>query len=163
MKSNVILFFLLLCLSAASAQKRPLAITFQKAEKQGLTIGKLDSIYKSAVDTNPEKAVFISPEEQKKLISAYTTLLQDLGKYLHENNFKWENPTKCFNRIYFQPNGKIDYFLYNFIQKPGDLHPISDEKRAAFDELLNAFVKNYQFKLSAPVKFAQCSPVTYAD
>jgi len=152
-----------MCLSVASAQKRPLAITFQKAEKQGLTIGKLDSIYKSAVDTNPEKAVFVSPEAQKNLMLAYTTLLQDLGKYLHEHNFKWEHPTKCFNRIYFQPNGRIDYFLYNFIQKPADVNPISDEKRAAFDELLNLFVKQYQFKLSAPVKFAQCSPVTYTD
>lgn len=157
-------FILLVCaFTSASAQKQPSAMTFQNAEMQGIKIAKLDSIYKSAVDTDPNKAVFKTSEEQKELRSAYTTLLNDLQKHLTANNFKWENPTRCFNRIYFRPNGKIDYFLYNFIVKANDPNPISTEKRMQFEKLLATFVKKYQFKLRSDVKFAQCSPVIYRD
>ncbi|RZJ63069.1 MAG: hypothetical protein EOO45_22070 [Flavobacterium sp.] len=154
---------LLFAYGTSSAQKQPLAITFQQAEKQGITIAKLDSTYKSAVDANPEKAVFKSPAAQKDLQVAYGSLLAELQKHLATNGFKWEKPTRCFNRIYFTPEGKIDYFLYNFIPKPSDPNPVSEEKRIKFEKLLSSFIKNYQFKLSADVKFAQCSPVTYSD
>lgn len=149
--------------TTSNAQKLPLAITFQHAQQQGLTIAKLDSTYKSAVDTDLNKAVFKSPTEQRALQSAYANLLSDLQKHLAANKFKWEKPTRCFNRIYFAPNGKTDYFLYNFIPKADDPNPIAEEKRMQFEKLLGYFIKNYQFKLSADVKFAQCSPVTYSD
>jgi len=160
---RITFIFLFFSASSLFAQKRPLAITFQNAEKQGLAFSKLDSSYKSAVDSDTSKAVFKSAAQQKELQLAYADLLKDLNKHLAENNFKWEKPTRCFNRIYFKPNGKIDYFLYNFLPKPSDPNPISEEKRLRFEKLLSAFIRKYQFKLTADVKFAQCSPVTYAD
>lgn len=85
-------------------------------------------------------------------------MLTDLATYLSENNFKWGNTTKCFNKIYFQPNGTIDYFLYNF--KSGE---IDNSKEKEFQRLLNQFIASYKFSLSSQRKFSQCSPVTYMD
>lgn len=44
----------------------------------------------------------------------YVNLIFGLNAFLSENNFEWEKPTRCFNRIYFSSDGTIDYFLYNF-------------------------------------------------
>ena len=96
------------------------------------------------------------------MYQAYLKLLQDFGKFLALNQFKWPGAVKCFNRIYFNANGSIDYFLYDFTTKnvePKDrLFP---EKQAEFNRLLNLFIRDYKIALTAKTGFAQCSPVTY--
>lgn len=136
-----------------------LGLTFQDAEKQGISIKHLDSIYSSAVHSDTSLAVFKTEKEQEALQQAYIKLLQDLGKFLSENNFKWEKPTRCFNRIYFNSDGTIDYFLFNFLGKTEDKPAENIEKE--FQRLLNVFISDYKFMLTAKTKFAQCSPTTY--
>ncbi len=139
-----------------------LGLSFKEAEKQNVSIERLDKSYKSAIHSDTSQAVFKTEMEQVALQQAYVKMLQDLGKFLLENNFKWEKPTRCFQRIYFKPDGTVDYFLYNFLNKnvkPED--QLSEVKQAEFDRLLNLFIENYQFAVKANVKFAQCSPATY--
>lgn len=139
-----------------------LALTFQDAAKQGINMQNLDVIYKSAVHVDTSQAVFKTDQEQQAMYEAYTRLLQDFGKFLTTNNFKWDKPTRCFNRIYFNSDGTIDYFLYNFLTK--DVKPedqLSLDKQTEFNRLLNLFIKDYKISLTATTKFAQCSPSTY--
>lgn len=136
-----------------------LGLTFQNAEKQGISIKHLDSVYTSAVHTDTTLAVFKTESEQEAMQKAYIKLLQDFGKFLSENNFKWEKPTRCFNRIYFNADGTVDYFLFNFLGKPEDKPSENIEKE--FQRLLNVFISDYKFSLTAKTKFAQCSPTTY--
>lgn len=136
-----------------------LGITFQKAEKQGIAYKYLDSIYKSAVHTDTSLAVFKTEKEQEALQQAYIKLLNDFGVFLTTNEFFWDKPTYCFNRIYFNKDGSIDYFLFNFLGKGGDLP--STEKQKEFQRLLNLFIQNYKFSLTSDTKFAQCSPTVY--
>ena len=136
-----------------------LGLTFQNAEKQGISIKHLDSLYVSALHTDTSLAVFKTETEQEAMQQAYIKLLQDFGKFLSDNNFKWERPTRCFNRIYFNTDGTIDYFLFNFLGKPED-KPVENIEKA-FQRLLNVFISNYKFSLTAKTKFAQCSPTTY--
>jgi hypothetical protein len=136
-----------------------LGLTFQNAEKQGISIKYLDSLYTSALHTDTSLAVFKTETEQKAMQQAYIKLLQDWGNFLSENNFKWEKPTRCFNRIYFNVDGTIDYFLFNFLGKPEDKPAENIEKE--FQRLLNVFIADYKFTLTAKTKFAQCSPTTY--
>lgn len=68
----------------------------------------------------------------------------------------------CFQRIYFAPDGKIDYFIYNFKLKNTDPKLlISEEKEQKFKLLLLLFVSEYTFAAKAKERFAQCSPTTY--
>lgn len=136
-----------------------LGLTFQNAEKQGISIKHLDSVYISAVHTDTSLAVFKTETEQEAMQQAYIKLLQDFGKFLLENNFKWEKPTRCFNRIYFNADGTIDYFLFNFLGKIEDKPAENIEKE--FQRLLNVFIADYKFSVTAKTKFAQCSPTTY--
>ncbi|PZR37676.1 MAG: hypothetical protein DI538_11865 [Azospira oryzae] len=152
MKSGLVAAFITVALSCC-AQK--MATTFKKAIDQGVSLQKLDSIYRPALSSD-SLHVFIGKE--KEFFEGYTHLLKDLGGYLKKNNFNWSKNTRCFNRIYLNKEGQIDYFLFNF--KPGE---ISTDKEVQFEKLLGVFIQTYQFPLKANSKFAQCSPVVYSD
>ena len=149
---NILSLLMLFSLTTLSFGQK--AMPFSKAMEQGISIQELDDTYTSGIHADTSLGVF--NKNQDEFISAYQKLLQELGKYLNDNKFSWDKATKGFNRIYFQKNGKIDYFIYHF--KPGQL-TIEQEKR--FGELLESFIKNYTFPLTADKNFAQCSPVTY--
>src|SRR6218665_2494912 len=135
--------FLFLVISlAATLLRGQTAMTFDTARERAISITRLDSVYKSGIHADSTQAVFKNSQEQ--YIAAYQKLLQDLGRYLKENGFVWEKPVKGFNRIYFDKDGRIDYFLYNF--RAGQL---SAEQEKRFDVLLNSFIKTYRFPLTA--------------
>ena len=134
------------------------ATTFQKAIDSGISIKALDSLYKPALSQGADSLEAVFRVKSKEFYSAYITLLKDLSKHLKANGFAWTKQTRCFNRIYFNEQGTIDYFFFNF--KPGEVDAAKAEQ---FETLLNTFIKTYTFSLPAAAKFAQCSPVTYSD
>lgn len=150
MKTLLLAFFTFLS-TQLEAQK---AFQHNDASKYGIRTTQLDSTYKSAIHTDPTLAVFKNIDEVSK---AYDKLLQDFGTFLYKNNFYWEQKTTGFNRIYFNADGRIDYFVYSFRGTP-----MSTEQLGRFNELLNLFIQDYRFPMTATEKFAQCSPVNYA-
>ncbi len=151
------LVFILFLLFPALLKGQQMAGSFREvSSKAGITLEELDNQYQSALHAQPELAVFNGQEEA--FIEAYKSMLFDLATFLKENEFIWGKTTRCFNRIYLNKEGGIDYFLYNF--KAGEIDP---EKEKQFKALLSRFIENYQFPLTAKQKFAQCSPVSYLD
>lgn len=150
MKKTILILLALLSSSVLTGQQ---AMSISEAKEQGLTITKLDSIYKDGLNVDTSKAVF---SNKQKYFKSWRKLLQDFGNYLKENDFKWTDSTKVFNKVYFAKNGTIDYFMYNI---HGDL---SKEKRQKFKKLLNDFINNYSFQMTANVKFTQCGKAVYA-
>ena len=149
-RSILIIMALGLC-SIAGAQQ---VFSFDDPASEPIRAMGLDSIYQSGLHTDSTQAVFgKNPEE---FFNAYQGMLKDLVTYLRTNGFKWEQPLRGFNRIYFSEDGKIDYFLYSI--RPGQLTP---EQGKRFEVLLKAWVADYRFPMTAEVGFAQCSPVTY--
>ena len=134
----------------------PYVQTISLAEKDGITIRHLDSAYPSAVHIDSTKAVFTGAKADS-LMAAYQAFLQGLGGYLKENNFKWEHPTRAWNRIYFSGDGSVDYYLFDFKT------PVTDERQARFKELFKAYAQTHKIGISAPTKFAQCSGVVDQD
>ncbi|MCU0443192.1 MAG: hypothetical protein MUE96_12405 [Bacteroidia bacterium] len=153
-------FVFLCCVASVVSSNAQQAMTFQEAEAQGIRISFLDSTYPSAMNVDTALAVFKTDVEQQAMYNAYYKLLQDFGAYLHANKYAWDKPTRCFNRIYFSPEGRIDYFLFNFLGKTESENP-SVAQQQAFKRLLNGFISDYQFEVKASTKFAQCSPTTY--
>lgn len=139
-------------------------LSFQEADKIGKSYQYLDTLYRSAIHADPLLAVFKETHEQQQLQKAYHKLLLDLALFLKENGFQWGKSIRCFNRIYFSPAGRIDYFLYHFLpdrSSPGE--SITDHTRLSFESLLTRFVDGYQLIVTAKEPFFQCSPVTYND
>jgi len=123
----------------------------EEAKQNGLLI-KVEKEYKEALGDN---GIFKTEADQQKHIETYYNFLKSFGEYLFKNNFKWEEVTKGWNRIYMNPDGTIDFFLYSFKNLPA-------EKEEEFRRLLYEYVKDHKFGNSAQEKFAQCSPVTYS-
>jgi hypothetical protein len=146
--------FLTICSIILSVAAYSQGMSFKEAKAKGIS-PKADSIYKSAIHSEADKAVFTAEEDVQRHILAYQKFLQDLGSFLDANNFKWEDVTRGFNRIYMKPDGTIDYFLYDFKT------PLREAKQKEFERLLNLYIKDHKFGITAPEKFAQCSPVTY--
>ena len=158
MKRKIVACLVSLGLLLANEVYAQRVIKFEEAEKYGIGVQHLDSIYKSAIHADANLAVFKTPAEKQNLKLAYSKFIQDLGGFLKENNFKWDTPTRCFNRIYMSADGTVEYFLYHFTAKD-----VPDEKEKQFNKLLTLFVKDHKFGITANESFAQCSPVRYAS
>lgn len=159
MKKIITLIVVLFYLTINAQQK---VFSTDEARKKGISIEELDLKYKSAVDSDSTKAIFKTIEERTKLQESYVKLLNDFNLFLGKNDFKWKTKTRCFQRIYFAPNGTIDYFIYNFNVKNAQPDTIpSEEQQHEFNRLLSLFVKEYTFGLKANQPFAQCSPTSY--
>jgi hypothetical protein len=133
-------------------------LTFEDYERSGLHISTLDSIYAPALGPDPTTAVFADRYEE--FFSAWKQLLTDQATHLNNNGYSWGRPTQCYTRIYFNPDGTINTYLFNF--RAGQ---ISQQKQDIFKKLTTAFAKEYQLKIDNPAKskFSQCGPVTYND
>jgi hypothetical protein len=83
--------------------------------------------------------------------------LQDFGKFLKQNNFTWGQETKCWNRLYFDKDGSVDYYIYNFKSQ------IEKAKEEQFKLLFAEYIMTHKINITADKKFAQCSPVRFLD
>jgi|688.fasta_scaffold706674_1 hypothetical protein len=120
-------------------------------------IKQLDSIYQSALHVDTSLAVFKTDADQQKMFDAYSTFLQDFGKFLKQNNFTWGQETKCWNRLYFDKDGSVDYYIYNFKSQ------IEKAKEEQFKLLFAEYIMTHKINITADKKFAQCSPVRFLD
>lgn len=147
--------------AGCSSNKQPVPIDISKVMPgdsiDQLMSQHLDSIYLSAVHTDTSLAVFKTADEQQKLITAYTEFLKEFGAFLKDHQFTWGGKTKCWNRIYFDNTGSVDYYIYDFKT------PIEKEKEIRFRQLFAQYIETHPINIKANRKFAQCSPVTYID
>lgn len=153
MKFIVIIIFLFVSSTAYSQ----LCMTIDEYDGTGKKISELDKNHPSAVIADSEESVFLNREEE--MFEAWKSLLIDIGQFLHENEFFWGKPTRCFNRVYFSKTGKIEVFLFDFKTK------IDEEKINRFKELLAEFVNDYKIKIKEPAnrKFSQCGMALFKD
>lgn len=119
-------------------------------------IGKLsdlDTLYQSGVDSDSTKAAF--GDRQDEYMKSYSAFYKELNTYLSVHDFTWDDTTKCFNKLYFHPDGKMDKYFYSF---RGSVPP---EKQQRFEELATAFLKDYRFPMTNAVPFRQCGGSTF--
>lgn len=147
-------FLFLIAISLSSSAQ--LALSLDNAQQQDINIPTLDSLYKSGVHSNPDSAVF--NDQQNDYIKAYYGMLQEMNSYLNDNSFRWGGITRGFNRIYFNEDGTIQFFIYDFEDEE-----LSPERLERFNQLLNEFIADFKFPLNKNLKFSQCSPANYRD
>lgn len=127
--------------------------SWKELDKSEFTLTELDSIYIDAVNIDTTKFTAFQSREDE-LHKAWIKLLQDMSAFLSKNNFKWGKATNCWNQFYFDKSGTIDHYIYK----------IDDfEQTEEFEKLMNEFIKNYKFPLTAEIKFKQCGYARFQD
>ena len=145
---NKLILFLLLSLFVCPFYGQT-ALSFDEAEKQGIRTKSLDSIYSDAMGNERGTPVFEDSDEVSK---AWYQLIQDISSFLLKREEMRQVNIKIFQRVYFNKDGKVDYYLY----KITNLEELTNEQVQQIADLLNEFVKDYQFSLSADKDFVQC-------
>lgn len=158
MTINITTVMLLIVLCTPLYGQR-LALSFEEADTAGISIDHLDSVYQSAVNIDTSLAVFKTEQEQDSMAAQFLQLLNDLGAFLSKHSFYWTDTVHCFNRIYFSPDGTIDYFLFNFLERAQSKKP-TPERQERFKTLLNRFIQDYHLTLKARTRFVQCGSST---
>ncbi len=154
----IVLTFVVIIIGCKEKDKEK-AMTILEAEGKGILFDSLSLEYKSAVGIDTVNSVFKNETDKEKAIIAYQNLLDDFGKFLKKNNFKWPFATTCFQKVFFREDGNIDYFLFNFLGEPP--YEVSADQEKKFKELMNEFIKSYKYPVTANMKFAQCGTVVY--
>ena len=142
-----ILFFL--TVAYASAQQ---GITLKDAHKEGIGSNELDKTYVSALSTL--ETSITGEKKDEVLATAWKKLFKDLGAFFKKNDFEWKKDASCLNKVYFTPEGKITYFLY-------DVPSLDEKEQAEFKRLLNIFIKDYTFGYTAKKQFTQCGSTKF--
>lgn len=154
---TLIVFTLTSCGGTIKKENIDTSMIISPSDDADKKIKQLDSIYQSAVHVDTSLAVFKSDADQQKLIDAYSTFLKDFGKFLKQNDYTWGHETKCWNRLYFDKDGSVDYYIYNFKSE------IEKAKEEQFKLLFAKYIMTHKINITADKKLAQCSPVTFLD
>ncbi len=155
--STLIIYALTSCGGPIKKETIDTSKIISPSENADKKIKQLDSIYQSAVNVDTSLAVFKTDADQQKMFEAYSTFLKDFGKFLKQHDFAWGQETKCWNRLYFDKDGSVDYYIYNFKSQ------IEKAKEEQFKLLFAEYIMTHKINITADKKFSQCSPVTYLD
>lgn len=150
---------ILIALMYSCNSKKTKIITFKEALKMETNIDEFARDYKSAIHIDTALSVFKDSNEIDKMNLAYDSFMNEFDRFLKLNDFKWRFKTRCFQKVLFDSDGTIEYIFYGFLGDAPFIPTPVEEKR--FRLLLNKFVKNYKFPISAKTKFSQCSTNTF--
>lgn len=148
------LTLILIALCSYTISNAQICLPESEQDSADITQAELDSIYVKAVlnDTSYETAY---KGREEAFAKAYVKMLKDFEKHLEENDFSWDSTTRCYNKIYFAENGKIDYWFYKFLGE------VSEEKQKRFKMLLEEFMFEYVFTAQPTRNFRQCSSTSF--
>src|ERR1051326_3027290 len=153
-KSIFVLFMLV-----SSAMLSQNCMTFQDMEKNGVRMTQLDSLYPNAMKTTTFEGVFPEGKKLKKFDKAWGGFYEELMNYFSKSGLKWEKPTYCFNKIYFDADGNVQYWFFNFMKEDN----IPADVQAKYLQGIKDFSKTHQIKIKAGTKFSQCASVTFVN
>lgn len=103
----------------------------------------------------------VARDDHENVISSWSELHQNIGRYLEKNDFSWEvedESITLFQKIYFNPKGEITYYFFN-IQNPS----ISLEKKEEFGKLISDYIGENGIDYQRTEQFAQCGKTRYAN
>ena len=127
-----------------------------KAEFNTALLHELDSIYPNLLDPRN-----VSENEMEEVRASWVNLHQHMQTFLAENNFDWgvnDSLISIVNRIYFSPDGEIEYYLFG-IQNEN----VAEEKKNAYKKILESFSAKKEINLERRRRFAQCGKIYYKN
>ncbi len=120
------------------------------------SVQELEEKYSGSDSTSEGEFLKPSIPRMSGIDTAYRGFVQDLGPYLQDRGFEWKSKTRYFQRIYFEPNGRASYYLYEF---RNDEQAPTGERRELFERLVEEFLSSHKLGVEAEGRFAVCAPV----
>lgn len=151
MKKFILLLSLLALSSILTAQT---VLSYSGASSKGLSIDSLDRIYKIAGHADPAMSGFKG--DMKAFQEAYDTFTNDLTVHLVKKGVKVEKEQRVQIRVYFNPEGGIDYLFYQI--RTGQFDTKIEN---SFSDWVLAYIKDYRLPMTNPERFSQNRPLFF--
>ena len=103
----------------------------------------------------------ISKTDHDAVLKSWEDLHQRIGSHLAENNFTWgieDSSITIVQKIYFKPNGAIETYFFNVLNKDVTL-----EKKEQFAVLIADFAGKNRLGIQQEGSFAQCGKTRYQN
>jgi hypothetical protein len=145
----------ILCFGCTFQKKENLIVVnygnkIARAEFEAL---ELDSVYVNLLTTAQTE------EEGDTLYKRWLSFHKDLAKRVKEEKFDWgkkDSSVIIWDRVYCDPDGKIEYYVYNIIDTI-----VTEECKVAFGQLVKSFDPPLKYNVSRESKYAQCGSYRY--
>jgi hypothetical protein len=107
----------------------------------------------------------MSPENQKnnseEIMSAWKEIHQQVYGLTVASGFDWGVPDEniqLLHKIYFDKEGKVEYYFFRVFNDD-----VSEEKKKAFQDLLDRHLHQLSISFSQDTRFAQCGKSAYPN
>jgi len=131
-------------------EQQPEVMVFNLADdaaKKEFGALKLDETHSNMLDPN------IAKESHEEALKSWSDIHYGLNDFLKKEKFDWgikSERIKIFNKIYFQKDGQMKYYVY------GIYADVSPERKVAFGKLAQQFFAKEKISLTRDADFAQC-------
>ena len=118
-----------------------------EAAKKEIVKLKLDDTHVNMLDPK------VAKESHEEAMKSWTDIHYGLNAFLKKEQFDWgikDERIKIFNKIYFQKDGRVKYYVY------GVYADVSDETLKAFGKVAQQFFAKEKISLTRDTDFAQC-------
>jgi hypothetical protein len=156
LKSLILLLNVLLLIWVQEVSAQTKVLNLEDAPKESLDIDQLLEKYPGAVHGDLELGVFNTEETRELHVQSYYGMLREINNHMKTSGLSFGGEVRCMNMVFFNPDGSVDYFLFNF-----DQGSVDDDTQLRFKNLLQSFLENYTFPMKANTSFSQCGPVRY--
>jgi hypothetical protein len=169
MKNKILLILLISILnittnySGFSQDSQQKAFTFSEAKQKNINIDNLDKTYKLSTggEENPEY-IYGTDEKKEEFANQYYLLIKKFANFILKNDLILKAPIKLKHSIYFNYDGTIDYFLYEFEKIDGKI-ALNESEQKKFNKLLNEYLAEYQTTLISKQLHRFSNSVTFRE
>lgn len=129
-------------------------LSYSEASAKGMSIDSLDRIYKIAGHADPALSGFKG--DLKAFQEAYDAFTGQLTAHLVKQGVTVEKEQRVQIRVYFNPEGGIDYLFYQI--RSGQF---SEKVEKSFSGWVLSFIKDYRLPMTNPERFSQNRPLFF--
>lgn len=144
---------IVLCLGLTRVDAQ-VVMTFETADGAGLRVSQLERTY--SVELGEDETLYVPEMDGRQEMEMFVALRYQLADSLKAWGFRWERTTSVKNRVFFNTEGRLDYFFYSTAP-----HFTSPMDCTRFEDMLVRFFRTYQLPQSPSTLIVRCAPITF--
>ncbi len=143
----------LLCVGLTRVDAQ-VVMTFEAAGASGLRVSELEQTYN--VELGAEETLYCPPMDAHREEMMFREMRYQLADSLKAWGLRWNRTTVIKNRVFFDAEGKLDYYIYS-VSPPF----ASPSERIRFEEHITGFFTAYRLPCVPSTLVARCANITF--
>jgi hypothetical protein len=143
-------------LSVTTLAQAQTVVTFDRLRAFGVTLSELESQFNIEIDE--EIHLYAPPVNPNGELNMLRDMGRQLGDSLEAWGQKWERMTTIRNRVFFNNDGTVEYFVYSAL--PSFASPFH---QTSFEDRLTLFLKDFRLPNTPKTRIARCLNIRFLE